>query len=136
MKRSEKDISYNMSKVRSKGSAIERLFEAALRRAKLRYKRHWGVFGKPDFSIIARKTALFCDSSFWHGHGFPESKRHQFRTNKRFWNEKITANIKRDKLVNKTLRKQGWKVFRFWDFQIKKDADRCIAKVIERLKEK
>jgi len=31
-----------------------------------------------------------------------------------FWKEKILRNIKRDKDVNASLRKEGWTVMRFW----------------------
>jgi len=130
MSRTKAQITYNMSQIRSKGSVIERLFEEGLKCENFRYKKHANIFGKPDFVILSKKTAIFCDSSFWHGYKFPKSNRHKFKSNKKFWIEKITANIKRDRLVTKTLRKQGWKVLRFWDFQIKKDADKCIAKVI------
>lgn len=135
MRKSSRQISYNMSQIRSKGSLIEQLFEKALKRVKCRYKTHHNVFGKPDFVILNKKAAIFCDSSFWHGYKFLKTNRHRFKSNKKFWVEKIKANIKRDKLVTKTLRKQGWKVLRFWDFQIKKDADKCIAKAIARLRE-
>lgn len=125
-----------MSRIRSKGSSIERIFEKALRNAKVKFKKQYDIFGKPDFVLMKKKAAIFCDSSFWHGYRFLKTNRHRFKSNKKFWVEKITANIKRDKLVTKTLRKQGWKVLRFWDFQIKKDANKCIAKVIERLRGK
>ncbi|OQA57783.1 MAG: Very short patch repair protein [Candidatus Omnitrophica bacterium ADurb.Bin277] len=136
MLRSQAQISYNMSRIRSKGSIIERIFEAELRRQRVVYRKHCAIFGKPDFVNSKNKTAIFCDSSFWHGYKYGKTSRHRFKTNKRFWNEKIKANIERDKLVNKTLRKQGWKVFRFWDFQIKKDVGKCVAKVVKSLKVK
>lgn len=136
MRRLRKQISYNMSRIRSKGTSIERLFEKALKRTRLKHKKQHAVYGKPDFSILSKKAAIFCDSSFWHGYKFLKTNRHKFKTNRKFWVEKITANIKRDRLVTKTLRKQGWKVFRFWDFQIKKDADKCVSKVITVIKQK
>ncbi|PIW65690.1 MAG: very short patch repair endonuclease, partial [Candidatus Omnitrophica bacterium CG12_big_fil_rev_8_21_14_0_65_45_16] len=36
---------------------------------------------------------------------------------------------RRDRLVNRTLKKQGWEVIRFWDFQIKKDINKCVMKI-------
>jgi DNA mismatch endonuclease Vsr len=125
-----------MSRIRSKGSIIENLFEVALRKKRFKFKKHYKLIGKPDFVILSKKAAIFCDSSFWHGFKFLKTNRHKFKSNKKFWIEKITANIRRDKFVTKTLRKQGWKVFRFWDFLIKKDTDTCIAKVITAIKQK
>lgn len=131
-KRSKAQISFNMSRVRSTGSAIEKTFASALRRRGIKHGRNSrAVIGKPDFVLSKSKTAIFCDSAFWHGYRFLKTNRHNFKTNKKFWIEKISTNIKRDQLVNKTLRKQGWKVLRFWDFQIKKDVNKCITKMIK-----
>jgi DNA mismatch endonuclease (patch repair protein) len=57
------------------------------------------------------------------------TKRHDFKKRAKFWITKIKHNIVRDREVNEGLRKDGWKVIRFWDFQIKKDPDRCIQKI-------
>jgi DNA mismatch endonuclease (patch repair protein) len=55
------------------------------------------------------------DGCFWHGHPklavIP-------KTNTRFWKKKISANKKRDRLVNATLRKKGWKVIRIWENEV------------------
>ncbi|MAF20679.1 MAG: very short patch repair endonuclease [Parcubacteria group bacterium] len=130
MIRTKSQISYNMSRIKAKGSAIEKLFASELRKNKLKYRGHLkNIIGKPDYVIKDRKVAIFCDSSFWHGYKFLRTSRHKFKSNKEFWVEKIEANIKRDKYVNRTLRKDGWKVFRFWDFQINKDAKKCVLKI-------
>ena len=67
--RSKTMISYNMSKIKSKGSVIENIMASALCNADLRgYRRNSStVFGKPDFSWKKYKVAVFCDSAFWHG---------------------------------------------------------------------
>lgn len=87
------------------------------------------VFGKPDFVIREARVAIFCDSAFWHGYKFKKTKRHNFKTRKKFWENKILGNIRRDKAVNSRLKAQEWKVFRFWDFELKKDANNCAIQV-------
>jgi len=51
-------------------------------------------------------------SCFWHG-----CPRHfiQPRGNAAFWRKKIAGNRARDRIVNRTLRRQGWKVLRIWE---------------------
>ena len=39
--------------------------------------------------------------------------------NRPFWQKKLSANILRDRLVTKTLRKQGWHVLRIWEYSMK-----------------
>jgi DNA mismatch endonuclease (patch repair protein) len=88
--------------------------------------------GTPDFCWKRQKIAVFCDSSFWHGFNWSKEKK-KIKVRKSFWYKKIEDNIARDKKVNRKLRKDGWKVFRFWDFKIKKDALLCAKEVTNAL---
>ena len=136
MHRTQQQISYNMSRIRSSGTTIERVLGKALWAAGLRYRKNYKrVFGKPDFAMPKHKVAIFCDSAFWHGYKGMTTKRHDFKKRKEFWISKITKNMERDKKVNKLLKKEGWKVIRFWDFQILKDNDKCVTKVLKLIKE-
>ncbi|WP_428052700.1 DUF559 domain-containing protein [Candidatus Avelusimicrobium faecicola] len=55
----------------------------------------------------------------------------RIHTRKDFWIEKIENNIRRDRLVNKTLRKQGWTVLRFWGKDIEKRTENCVTKILK-----
>ena len=124
-----------MSRIRSKGSLIEKKLACELRRKKISFRRHSKqVFGKPDFIIAKKKIAIFCDSAFWHGYKKLNSKRHAFKSNREFWINKIKRNIMRDRMVNRTLKKDGWVVLRFWDFEINKNCHLCIEKVVDELR--
>ena len=132
LRRSKKEIvSYKMSRVRAKGSEIEKIMGSALWASVLRgyRKNQKSVLGTPDFCWKRQKIAVFCDSAFWHGYKNMTTKIHKFKTNKKFWTKKIKRNIERDKIVNRLLKKEGWIVIRFWDFQIKNGLDTCIEKV-------
>jgi DNA mismatch endonuclease (patch repair protein) len=130
----KKTISYNMSRVRSSGSKIENILGKALWNAGLRYRKQYKkIPGKPDFVLVSKKIAIFCDSTFWHGYKNMSTKVHDFKSNKDFWMNKISKNIQRDKIVNKNLKNMGWQVLRFWDFQIEKNVKKCIDKVIEKI---
>ena len=131
LKKSKKEIiSYKMSRVRAKGSEIETIMGSALWSHGLRgyRKNQKGVLGTPDFCWKRQKIAVFCDSSFWHGFNWSEEKK-KIKVRKDFWFKKIEDNIRRDKVITLRLRQDGWKVFRFWGFEIKKDASACVNKI-------
>jgi DNA mismatch endonuclease (patch repair protein) len=65
-----------------------------------------------DFAFLKLRTAVFVDGCFWHA-----CPRHATKpkTNRTFWQHKLAANQRRDRLVNRTLRAQGWRVLRIWE---------------------
>jgi DNA mismatch endonuclease Vsr len=129
-KSKEEIVSYKMSRVKAKGTSIEKIISSALWNAGIRgyRKNQKGVVGTPDFCWKKHKIAVFCDSSFWHGYNWAEKKK-EIKVRKAFWYKKIEDNIKRDKSITKKLRKDGWTVLRFWDFQIKKNPVACVRKI-------
>ena len=98
-RKTREEISYNMSRIRSKGSKIERVLGKALWAAGIRYRKHYPIEGKPDFALPGLKIAIFCDSSFWHGRNWGPERKAEFRVNSDFWIKKIERNIQRDKEV-------------------------------------
>lgn len=122
-------IAYTMSRVRSSGSAMERRLGSALWAAGLRYRKQCRVFGRPDFALVTARIAIFCDSEFWHGYRWGERRRAEHKSNQAYWFAKIERNRKRDRLVNRTLRREGWTVIRFWEREIGRDVAGCVARV-------
>lgn len=128
---SKKKRSEIMSKIRSKDTKIEILFRKTLWKKGFRYKKNSSkYFGKPDLALPKHKTVIFIDSCFWHNcpkHGYlPKS-------NLRYWRKKIERNKERDKEVGKHYKKIGWKIFRIWEHEIKKNSEKAIQKVIKYL---
>lgn len=120
-----------MVAVKSKKTKIENLFAKALWSAGVRYRRNdKTIFGHPDFSHKGKKIAIFCDGEMWHGRDW-EKHKEDFKSNRDFWILKIERNIQRDNEVNEFLAAQGWIVLRFWESDIKKHLDECVAKVKE-----
>lgn len=107
-----------MGRVRSSGnkSTEGKLIELLKQKRLIGWRRRHPIFGKPDVTFPNSKVAIFVDGCFWHAcpkHGqIPEN-------NSEFWIKKINANKKRDKLVNKTIQKKGWKVLRIWECELK-----------------
>ena len=102
-----------MSLVRSRGNkALELALATLLREHSITgWRRHQPVFGRPDFIFRSVRLAIFVDGCFWHGcvkhSSIPAS-------HEDFWQKKLLANKRRDKLVNRTLRARGWRVLRLW----------------------
>ena len=119
----------NMQAVKATGSKIEVALAKALFARGHRYRKNdKNVFGKPDLTFKKFKLAIFVDSEFWHGKDWATRKQ-DHKSNQDFSHAKIERNIHRDKEVSQTLKKDGWKVLRFWGKQIEKKLDLCILKI-------
>lgn len=119
-----------MSRVRTTDTAPEvrlrqTLWAAGVRGWRLHPKK---VLGRPDLAWIGRRLAVFVDGAFWHGH--PDYYRGQSGA---FWDEKIARNRGRDERVNKELAASGWRVLRFWDFEVERDPQACARRVQQAL---
>ena len=119
--------SYNMSMIRGKDTKPELKLRKYLFSKGLRgYRIHYKLIGKPDIVFTRKKIAIFIDGCFWHK--CPECFKGP-KTNKKFWSEKLSLNIKRDKKVNHKLRHQGWCIVRIWEHELKQDLNRVHQKI-------
>lgn len=105
-----------MARIRSRGNLDTELKALRLFRSHgIRgWRRNARVFGKPDFVFPTARLAVFIDGCFWHRHAgckfcYTPSTRQEF------WLPKFERNIARDRLVTRTLRRLGWRVFRVWE---------------------
>jgi DNA mismatch endonuclease (patch repair protein) len=114
-------------KSRNTGPELEirkALYASGVRGWRCNYKR---VAGRPDIAWPARKIAVFVDGAFWHGH----PTRHKPGRSGEYWDRKIAQNVERDRRVDRELRKNGWAVLRLWDFEIRKDLNGSVARVVD-----
>ena len=122
-----------MSKIRGKNTKPELAFRKALYAAGFRYRIDYRkLIGRPDIVLKRYKTVVFIDGEYWHGYNWAERKQ-KIKTNRDFWIAKIERNMQRDREVNKELRRLGYKVFRFWESEVKKELEHCLQKVIAHL---
>ena len=90
------------------------------------YRRRWGVrfIGQPDLIFTRKKVVIFVDGCFWHGC----RRCHDFENDcNRFWQDKIRRNVDRDKQITLTLRRQGWKVVRVREHDLRRKDDLAAA---------
>jgi len=125
-----------MGKIRGKNTKPEMAFRKALWATGYRYRVDYKkLIGKPDVVLKKYRTVIFIDGEYWHGHNWEERKR-KVKTNREFWIPKIERNMQRDEEVNKELNRLGYKVFRFWETEIKKELERCLNEVVSHLENK
>jgi DNA mismatch endonuclease, patch repair protein len=84
------------------------------------WRRNYKTKGHPDFVFLKKKIAIFADGCFWHGHDCRNTKPSQ---NKIYWDKKIARNKARDAEITKLFEQRGWRVFRFWECEIKQGAN-------------
>lgn len=96
--------------------------ELALRRALhargLRYRKHAapleGLRCKADVVFSAAKVAVFVDGCFWHR--CPEHGELP-RSNREWWDAKLSRTWYRDRGNDEALRAAGWTVVRVWEHE-------------------
>ncbi len=99
-----------MSRIRSKNTKPEILLRKWLREVGLTgYRLHWGPY-HIDVAWPGLKVAVFVDGAFWHWKSGKLPK-----TNRAFWRKKFTRSVERAGEANRTLRRDGWTVIRYWD---------------------
>lgn len=124
-----------MARIRGKGNKTTELaLASAFRRTGIKgWRRHVAIklalsprvakregraqiLVRPDFVFRREKVAVFVDGCFWHRCPLhcqmPEN-------NREFWEQKLSRNVERDRLVDRELRKAGWRVWRVWEHSLK-----------------
>jgi DNA mismatch endonuclease (patch repair protein) len=128
---SKADRHKNMQNIHSKNTIPELLIMDELKHRKIYFAKHVDkIFGNPDIVFRRKKVIVFIDSDFWHCNPV---KFIMPTTNVEYWENKFRKNKARDKLVNKTLKKDGWNVIRVWESAIKKDKDKVINKILKNI---
>lgn len=126
--------SWNMSRIKNKGTKIEEKVCKYLYNSGFRYRKNVNNLpGKPDIVLSKYKTVVFVHGCFWHGHEgcklatIPKS-------NTEFWVEKIRGNIERDKKNTAALKNLGWNVIAIYECEINNDFLGTMNYVINEIK--
>lgn len=110
--------SWNMSRIRAKDTAPERIVRSLLHGMGYRFRLHRrDLPGTPDIVLPKHRTVILVHGCFWHRHAgcrFAYSP----KSRKKFWRAKFEATVLRDKRNVRRLRAQGWKVHVVWECQV------------------
>ncbi len=108
-----------MRRILSKDTQPELIVRRLLYSMGYRFRTHDKALpGKPDIVIKHEKIAIFIHGCFWHLHKNCNEGRIP-KTKKGYWKPKLEANLKRDANNIRDLHRQGWKVLKIWECDIK-----------------
>jgi len=114
-----KTRSWIMSRIKGQNTKPEQQAASLFRKLHVKFRRNVKTLpGSPDFVLVSRKKVIFIHGCFWHGHKLCQRSRRP-TTNRRFWNDKIDGNIRRDLRVKRKLRRMGWDVLAVWECRMK-----------------
>ena len=104
-----------MAAIRGKDTQPELSVRRAVHAMGLRFRLHRrDLPGTPDLLMPRWRLAVFVHGCFWHRHG---GCRFATRpaTRPDFWAAKFEANVVRDRLTVRRLRRKGWRVLVVWE---------------------
>ena len=111
--------SYNMSRIKSKGTKPEMLVRKFLFANGFRYRLHVkNMPGKPDIVLPKYKTVIFVNGCFWHSH---EGCKYYVipKTRAEWWLNKLSNNKQRDIDNFSKLAVAGWKIITIFECELK-----------------
>ena len=119
--------SIRMAAIRGRNNKTTEMVVASLlrRNGVNGWRRHLALPGRPDFAFTHSRIAIFVDGCFWHGCPI------HFRSpasNPKFWREKIQSNKRRDRRTSAMLRKEGWRVLRIWEHDLR-DVNKVLGRI-------
>lgn len=104
-----------MSRITKKWSEIDRKIHNVLKSARVHHSMYPKLLGSPDV-LVYPDILVFLDGCFWHCcprcFRLPKSRL-------KYWRPKLVGNKLRDAKISRLLRKQGWKVVRIWEHEIR-----------------
>jgi DNA mismatch endonuclease (patch repair protein) len=112
-----------MAGIRGKNTKPELVVRRYLHACGYRFRLHRkDLPGQPDLVLPKYKLAIFVHGCFWHRH---ENCVYATSPQSRclFWEEKLTSNVKRDKIQLERLAVLGWRVLVIWECGLKHSLD-------------
>ncbi|MBE6395507.1 MAG: DNA mismatch endonuclease Vsr [Lentisphaerae bacterium] len=102
-----------MSRIRGRDTTPEILVRQRIFAAGWRFRVCDKRFlGKPDIVVPKARTIIDVRGCFWHRHGCADST--MPRSNVKFWMEKWSKNVKRDRRNEKSWQDAGWNIITVW----------------------
>jgi DNA mismatch endonuclease (patch repair protein) len=112
-----------------KDTKIEIMMQEELKKRNIEFVPHQPVhFCQPDM-FIKPNICIFCDGDYWHANPQKYDK-----NNLNSLGVAQKNNIKYDERNNSLLKIMGYKVFRFWETDIKSDVSKCVNEISEVIK--
>lgn len=118
-----------MASVKGFDTKPERIVRSIAHRLGFRFRlQREDLPGRPDLAFIALRKAIFVHGCFWHRHAGCR-RATMPAANRRFWVEKFSRNVARDKKSTRDLAGLGWKSLVMWECELT-DIDEVERKLI------
>ena len=115
---SQETRSRMMAGITGKDTRPEVLIRQGLHARGFRFRLHQqDLPGKPDLVFASRRSVIFVNGCFWHGHGC-----HLFKwpsTRREWWRDKINGTRRRDRRAIRELTADDWRVLTIWECALK-----------------
>lgn len=119
-----------MSRIKGKNTKPEMVLRSQLFRQGFRYRVYQkDLPGKPDIVLPKYRTVIYVHGCFWHYHEDCKEGRIP-SSNSKFWREKLYKNIAKDKKHKLECEALGWKVIIVWEYEIEKQLNETMEKLI------
>lgn len=102
---------------------IRRALHASGYRFRVDFRMEPALRARGDIVFTRRRLVVFVDGCFWHG--CPEHATAP-KNNAEWWQQKLAANVARDRRVDEQLGQLGWTVMRIWEHE---DASDAVARI-------
>jgi DNA mismatch endonuclease (patch repair protein) len=90
----------------------------------LRFRVASNLLGRPDIVFLRKRVVVFVDGDFWHGRDLKKRlAKLAAGHNAAYWMAKILSNRTRDSRVRAALRRNGWKVVRVWESDVRRSPE-------------
>ena len=128
-----------------KGPSVpEKLMRKILQKIGRKFEEQKGIKLKtsciPDF-YLNPKICIFVDGDYWHGNSKPyrkpkSSKIHPGYKSDQILRRDVTAHDMwaRDRKITRELKKEGYKVLRFWHSEIEYEEEKCLKEILKAVK--
>ena len=126
-----------MSRIRGRDTKPELLVRRFLWRKGYRYRLYdKRLPGRPDIIMRQRRTVIFVNGCFWHGH---DCEKYRLpKTNTEFWQQKIERNRRRDISNRLALKMMGFNVITIWECELEpkrrqmtlRSLDRTLSRIL------
>jgi DNA mismatch endonuclease (patch repair protein) len=140
--KSREDIARNMSAIRSSENRTEAALRRAIHGKGIRYRAYQRkLLGSPDIVFRSARVVVFVDGDYWHEryliqHGRAALRKKLARLSpesRKYWLDKFTRRVVRDRELTRVLRQDGWMVLRFWESDVKRAIDSYAHRVVRRV---
>ena len=96
-----------------------------------RYRLHdANLPGKPDIVMPKRRAVVQIRGCFWHSHVCTAGRIP--KSNREYWNNKLSRNRRRDEHNDTELRRMGWRLFVIWECDVQ--SNRALSETVEVLR--